>query len=54
MFRGPSEGMLSYRSACPENLKMVWVFPGFDLLYADRAQPLTTAGEELDYLQIMI
>ena len=25
-------------------------FPGLDLYYADPAQPLTTAGEELDYL----
>ena len=26
------------------------VFPGLDLYYADTAQPLTTAGEELDDL----
>ena len=26
------------------------MFPGLDLYYADPAQPLTTAGEELDYL----
>ena len=26
------------------------MFPGLDLYYADPAQTLTTAGEELDYL----
>ena len=26
------------------------MFPGLDLYYADPAKPLTTAGEELDYL----
>ena len=26
------------------------MFPGLDLYYADPAQPLTTAGEELDEL----
>ena len=26
------------------------MYPGLDLLYADPAQPLTTAGEELDNL----
>ena len=26
------------------------MFPGLDLYYADPAQPLTTAGEELDDL----
>ena len=26
------------------------MFPGLDLWYADLAQPLITAGEELDYL----
>ena len=26
------------------------MFPGLDLYYVDRAQPLTTAGEELDNL----
>ena len=29
----------------------IWhMFPGLDLYYADPAQPLTRAGEELDYL----
>ena len=35
-------------------IKSVWsiynMFPVLDLYYADPAQPLTTAGEELDYL----
>ena len=26
------------------------LFPGLDLYHTDPAQPLTTAGEELDYL----
>ena len=26
------------------------MFPGLELYYANPAQPLTTAGEELDYL----
>ena len=30
------------------------MFPGLDLYHADPAQPLTTASEELDDLQIMI
>ena len=30
---------------------MIWaMFPGLDLYYTDPAQPLTTAGEELDGL----
>ena len=30
---------------------MIWyMFPVLDLYYADPAQPLTWAGEELDYL----
>ena len=29
------------------------MFPGFDLYYADPAQPLIIAGEELDYLDYL-
>ena len=35
----------------PYKICMIWhMFPGLDLYNADPAQPLTTAGEELDYL----